>query len=1105
MTESRRRKPGPRRDVEAALSEYPPAVLESFRAARAVLAGRVDEETLEAWADRGRDIAGASVRSWEAAAEFFEVSPAVQRQLPSGQFVRWATTGARLCGESPSLGVAFFRASPGALLRLRPRHIDSWARLCGGLYRGTWKSGSLACRFCERTPELLATLSFPEFVLFGEFLEAISERSYDLADNCLTQGAELFGQFGRDSESLIQAAQVLADNSWREVKGFFDAASGALTRIEGPQRRSLLSLTGRLAALGQPAAGAFVDESVRALSQVPAQHRGRLLDLADELLAIHPGAVSDFVRSAPRALDRVTFPQMEQWHREGVGILERNAEAGRAYFSMDSERSGTMIEALSSGVELTRVRDVVRLYCQALAGQRLEMQASQQIVEKKIGWVEEEAPTTEGTTIFLPTVVNRFTTKDENFSWYKVVATHQAGHIEFGSFEFDFRRPSTTFEDLRAEIAEKNADESAEESEEDLAGEAEGAEQKAGEVAPATDMSRFFQLFPDNNLALDVFTVVEDTRLDARVIHEYEGIATAYASAQAHSLVERTPIEQLPMREALLEFMVRLSLHQKRGLKAPREHVVTALKIARLMRRVRSQGSTVEDSAEAAIRIYAHLIEVPNENIDEDEFEEIDPEDDESSRPEDELPGDFLERFGGAGAAGEDAEGEDGQEQYESPEDVDYRGEFKPELAQLLSRLAVDQMSSDGEEGQQLTQEQLEAMLQNSAELEMEPGDGEGGDRLQANEILENLMKELAKRDPDNPALTQGPLVHVDEDGGPLTPSEPGQYVYDEWDFRASEKKPQWCLVHEKEMAEGEAAFCHETLSNYAPLVREIRRQFQLVIPEMYRKIKRLEDGEEHDLDAVIEAMTDLRAGSSPSEKLWWRRNKVERSVSVAFLLDMSASTAEAIDEARPGSDEWAAPDDPVQYMTWLRSRRAEGMRRSYKRIIDVEKESITLLMDALEDIGDTYGVFGFSGYGRENVEFYVIKDFAESFSEEVARRVDRVAPLHATRMGPAIRHTTMKLAEEDTKSRFLFLISDGRPQDRGYSREGVEKEYAVHDTRMALVEAKAAGITPFCLTVDKAGHDYLKTMMQDFSYEVVPEIALLPKRLPQLYRRLTT
>ena len=83
-------------------------------------------------------------------------------------------------------------------------------------------------------------------------------------------------------------------------------------------------------------------------------------------------------------------------------------------------------------------------------------------------------------------------------------------------------------------------------------------------------------------------------------------------------------------------------------------------------------------------------------------------------------------------------------------------------------------------------------------------------------------------------------------------------------------------------------------------------------------------------------------------------------------------------------------------------------------------------------------------------------------------------------------------------------MISDGRPQDRGYSREGVEKEYAVHDTRMALLEAKKKGINPFCLTVDKSGHDYLKTMMGDMGYEVLHEISELPRRLPYLYQKLT-
>ena len=91
--------------------------------------------------------------------------------------------------------------------------------------------------------------------------------------------------------------------------------------------------------------------------------------------------------------------------------------------------------------------------------------------------------------------------------------------------------------------------------------------------------------------------------------------------------------------------------------------------------------------------------------------------------------------------------------------------------------------------------------------------------------------------------------------------------------------------------------------------------------------------------------------------------------------------------------------------------------------------------------------------------------------------------------MGAAIRHAITKLETQDANTKILFLISDGRPQDRGYSREGVEKEYAVHDTHMALVEARHKSITPFCLTVDKAGHDYLKSMCGDMGYEVLGEI----------------
>ena len=162
------------------------------------------------------------------------------------------------------------------------------------------------------------------------------------------------------------------------------------------------------------------------------------------------------------------------------------------------------------------------------------------------------------------------------------------------------------------------------------------------------------------------------------------------------------------------------------------------------------------------------------------------------------------------------------------------------------------------------------------------------------------------------------------------------------------------------------------------------------------------------------------------------------------------------------------------------------------------------VMSTALQTLGDRYGIFGFSGHGRENVEFYIIKDFNEEFGTVVAKRLAQIGPLHATRMGPAIRHSNTKLGLESAILKVLFLISDGRPQDRDYSQEAYDKEYAVQDTRMALIEARRQGIYPFCLTVDKEGNDYLRTMIGDFSYEVLPDVSLLPRRLPRLYLRLT-
>ncbi|HEX2230400.1 MAG TPA: hypothetical protein VHM64_24990 [Candidatus Binatia bacterium] len=723
-----------------------------------------------------------------------------------------------------------------------------------------------------------------------------------------------------------------------------------------------------------------------------------------------------------------------------------------------------MYDAESPAVALEPIRAMLRLYCRALLKRGVELQDLTRLIDKNIGWSRADVATSDGASIFLPAVIDRFDAAPDNYDFLKVMLTQQAGHIEFGSFEFVFDRPSTLFRDLRPGLRrQQEAD-----------GHGHHHRHEHDEVG-LPELTQLFSVFPNKRLARDIFAIFESARVEAHVMREYPGIALAFHAMRQRVLEVRQAIRFLPAREALLEYLIRVSLGERGGIAVPADHVEAAAKLARLLRMLLTGDATVEDAAEATLRAYQVLARVMNEPVGESRFATM------------EEP----ERFGNASGCEEGLSDEPfvlrpiagRQRDYVAPQSVDYRGEFHPELAQLLSRPHPNAR----EQRKSLTAEELAELLRSQRQPNSRVSEEEGEEQdSRTTQMVQNLMRELDQRDPRMQSADKKPWLQPDDDIGPLTATQPNTYVYDEWDVLAGQYRSRWCKVYEKVMAVGDLTFHRETLRNYAGLLQQIRREFEQVAPEIYHKEKRLPDGVDHDLDQAIEALTDFRLGISPSEKIFWRQRKNERDVAVAFLLDMSGSTGEAI----------AAMTE--------RDESRDRAERSQRRIIDVEKEAIVLMSDALEAIGDRYAVYGFSGHGRENVEFYVVKEFDEDFSPEIAKRLGRAGPLHATRMGPAIRHASSKLRLQQSRARFLFLISDGRPQDRGYSQESSEKSYAVQDTRVALMEARREGIIPFCLTVDKDGNDYLRAMMDDFSYEVLADVTLLPRRLPQLYKRLT-
>lgn len=129
--------------------------------------------------------------------------------------------------------------------------------------------------------------------------------------------------------------------------------------------------------------------------------------------------------------------------------------------------------------------------------------------------------------------------------------------------------------------------------------------------------------------------------------------------------------------------------------------------------------------------------------------------------------------------------------------------------------------------------------------------------------------------------------------------------------------------------------FVQQTLDENYGMINTLKRYFGMLRPDRFRRYPRQEEGDDLDLDAVIEGMVENRAGVSPRGGFYVQRDKRERDVAVGFLLDLSFSTEEVIKNKR-------------------------------KTLLDVEKESAIVMAEALEVLGDKYAIYGFNSDSRE-------------------------------------------------------------------------------------------------------------------------------------------
>lgn len=1051
------------------------------------------EEVLSRWAGWAVQ---AGRHSGETACRVLEQGAAVARRLPQEAGEGWLAMGLALARSSERAAWAYFAQTPLLLEKSPGFDPQVWGSAALPLLESGWQVRQLAAEFLEASAPHAGALGADALGLLAETAARIARHHGPIASSWIREGPllllrtnaplrpallELLGAASQGAAPRFSEAARLAAEAAPKLQDDAQVVFGvaaALFALDAEGALALLREAPLLPGLGEP--------------QDPWRAGTRsVLAAAAEFPSGHPEAAACLLRALPQ-LRRLASPaEIPKWIAQGVQSARGDKAKAVAYFSLSSRSSRAQLAAYSEGIPYARLAREMGLFAQGLCGRPLPLSvlpgASTEEAEKLS---ERPLPATDGETIFLPELFWGFGNLRDNHRAARLSIAHQTAHFEFGTFGFDAGRLSAR----KSAIA-------------DLGRFAPPARGEAG-------LTWFFSRFALEALARDFFASFEGFRIDLRLQALYRGLSVDLDWLWKVERARRPPLEEALRRAGplglLCELLVRRSLGESAlpaelaeaaGAAGTAEGwTLSGLELARLwddlgafFESLARPDAAVEDSAQRTAELY-HLVTLflgaqrRGEAFVKAAEGPAPPSAELSPAAEGEIPKEI------AGA-------------YEPLEPVSHRGDTDPAAAQeRMLDLAQGGEVIPGRTG--ISPEEMQAFLDEHPEFDFDDAlRGEGGGAAGF------PGEQVPRAPPPPPGALEAPreefpllrrtrrsLHHAPESLETL-------YLYDEWDHTIADFRTGWCTVREQEAPEADPSDMERRAAESAGIIRETIRQFERIRPELMRRERGQPDGEEVDLARALEAKADHRRGLPWPDRLYTRRVKAERNVATLLLLDMSASTGERVPAEAPVAGGPAPP--PETYATrWdlplSAPAAAERDGREVPSVLDVEKEALLVMTRALEYLGDSFAIYGFSGHGREHVEVSRIKDFGERSHPKILRRIAGIRPRQSTRMGAAIRHATWRLSREEARYKSLILISDGYPQDMDYGLDRRDETYALLDTRAALTESEQAGIHPFCVTIDRAGYDYLGKMVPHEAYLVIDEVLELPKLLPKIYRRIT-
>ncbi len=294
-------------------------------------------------------------------------------------------------------------------------------------------------------------------------------------------------------------------------------------------------------------------------------------------------------------------------------------------------------------------------------------------------------------------------------------------------------------------------------------------------------------------------------------------------------------------------------------------------------------------------------------------------------------------------------------------------------------------------------------------------------------------------------------------------------FHYQEWDYQIQLHRPDWATVYERRQPKGDPEDINEILQEYKPIAHRIKQIIDLLTPEGVQRVRNMEDGDEIDINAAVDAMISIRMGEQPNTRITMRNVLKSRDLAVIVLMDLSEST----NEAMMGSD---------------------------KTVLQLTREAATLVATAINGIGDPFALHGFASDGRHDVQYYRFKDFSQHYDDEAKSRLAGMKGGLSTRMGAALRHAGHHLHKQPERRKLVLLVTDGEPADI----DERDPQHLRHDTKKAVEELYSTGVLTYCLTLDPNADAYVKRIFGENNYTIVDNVNRLPEKLPTLFASLT-